>query len=138
MKKLATSLLMTGIMAVSLCGVAMADDSEKGPFTTENPTFARVATLPFRAISGTGGFAIGLVGGGLKGMVEGFREAGDWTTDVHDKEDGDVSEQVVRNALFIPTWAMGSAVLVPKNMLEDSLTTGWDLAGKGCQIWDRL
>ena len=123
MKKLATSLLMTGIMAVSLCGVAMADDSEKGPFTTENPTFARVATLPFRAISGTG---------------EGFREAGDWTTDVHDKEDGDVSEQVVRNALFIPTWAMGSAVLVPKNMLEDSLTTGWDLAGKGCQIWDRL
>ena len=136
MKKLALS-LMVGLFAASFSGVAVAAD-DQGPFTSDNPTFARIVTLPFRAVTGGAGFGIGLAGGSIKGIVDGAREAGDWTADVHDADDGDTAEKVVRNVLFVPTWALGSVVLVPKNMLEEGLTTGWHLAGKGCKIWDRL
>ena len=141
MKKLTLSLL-AGLIAVSAVGTAFADDnatSNMGPFTKDNPTFARIATAPFRVISGTGGFVIGAGAGLFKGIVDGAKEAASWTGDVHDKnKTGDTSEQVARNVLFVPTFVLGSVVLIPKNVVEDSLTTGWHLGGKACEVWDRL
>ena len=138
MKKLALSLL-AGMVATSAVGVSFAaDDSNFGPFTKENPTFARVATAPFRVLTGTGGFVVGAVGGTFKGIVDGTKEAADWTNDIYSKQDGEVPEKVARNLLFVPTFALGSVVLIPKNVVEKSLSTGWNLGGKACEIWDRL
>lgn len=149
MKK-TTSLLMAGLLAVSMLNAAAfadggltssmaGNDVEQGEFTSEHPVLARVSTAPFRLATGAAGMGIGVVAGTAKGLVLGFQEANEWAHVVHPNETrGDAAEAFARNLLYLPTVALGSVVLIPKNIVQYGLTTGWEFGGKGSTWWERI
>ncbi len=132
------------LAAMMVSGAAFADDelisdgSEMGDFTASNPAAAYIVTAPLRAATGGVGFAAGAMGGAFKGIATGFQDANAFARDVHDKEEGEIPEQFVRNVLYIPTVAAASAVYLPLNIVTESLTTGWDMGGRGSTYWNRL
>ncbi|MGE0201252.1 MAG: hypothetical protein AB7P76_09810 [Candidatus Melainabacteria bacterium] len=139
-------MMIAGMMlATMMAGVAMAEDTltssssgEMGEFTSSNPTGARLATAPLRAVTGGVGAGAGLVGGAAKGFVTGLQDANDFSAKMNGQDTDDTAMRVMHSVLYLPTAVAASAVYVPVNMVGEGLKNMFEFGSKGCTYWDRL
>ncbi|MBX2861354.1 MAG: hypothetical protein KTR14_08965 [Vampirovibrio sp.] len=94
-----------------LCSVCW----EKGSFTESNPTGARIATLPLRAVTGAVGMPVGAVGGFGKRFASGAEWVSDNTFGNIVDEDGNATSNTIGAALktpfLVPAALVGYAIV---------------------------
>lgn len=114
MKKMTKRALSAFVLAVAIAQVGMTSFADNGngtvsagnPSTRAGNTAWQVATFPFRLVTGASTGALGLVGGGVKGVV---------TTE--EKFAANTFGKVDENPLFVVPGVLGTVVAVPVGFL---------------------